>query len=179
MSTEQVLRKEIDHRSDIYSLGVMLFELITGQTPFQARSLVAAANKHVTEKPPDPRTLRPDLPDWLAALILRCLEKEPAARHQSVREILNEISVHESDLSDTLTGEGARNNVALAAPREAAPKAGAAAAVAAPIGVPPEDQPPAKVDRVVLIAEIDPDQAKVVRAKLESLGLVVAQAPAR
>lgn len=166
MSTEQVLRKEIDHRSDIYSLAVLLFELVTGQTPFQARSLVAAANKHVTETPPDPRTIRPDLPEWVARLILKCLEKDPIARFQSVREMLDEIAVHEADVSDTLGG-GA--SAAVAPAPEAAP--------AGSIGVPPEDRPPAKERPQVLLGEIDPETARVIRGKLEALGIDVEQVP--
>ena len=171
MSTEQVLRKEVDHRSDIYSLGVVLFELVTGQTPFQARSLVAAANKHVTEQPPDPRTLRPDLPEWVAKLILRCMEKDPAARHQTIRAMLEEITRHEADVSDTLAG----GPVAPSTFETTVPP-GAALAPAV-IGVPAELLPPRKERPIVLLGEVDPETAKLVRAKLESLGVDVEQVP--
>lgn len=176
MSTEQVLRKEVDHRSDVYSLGVLFFEMLTGQTPFQARSVVAAANKHVTEKPPDPRTLRPDLPEWTSRFILRCLEKDPAARFQTLRDMLGEIARNIGDVSDTAvaaeTGRMAASPSAVMPPPPkgqpaVAPGAAAPAAVA----------PPVKTKPSVLIGEADPETAKVVRAKLESLGLDVEQVP--
>jgi serine/threonine-protein kinase len=158
MSTEQVLRKEVDHRSDVYSLGVLLFEMLTGQPPFQARSLVAAANKHVTERPPDPRTLRPDLPEWVSRFVLKCLEKEPGLRFQNLREMLGEIARHESDVADTISPEAVRVPVA-------------------PVVVPPVAAPPAKKRMQVLLGEADPETARVVRGKLESLGLEVEHVP--
>ena len=172
MSTEQVLRKEIDHRSDVYSLGVLLFEMLTGQTPFQARSLVAAANKHVTEKPPDPRTLRPDLPEWTSKLILKCLEKDPAGRFQSIREMLDEIARQVGDGSDTAVATAGvpRGGAVLSRP-------GPHATPVAPAAPAAEAAPPVKTRPAVLLGESDPEIAKVVRQKLESLGLDVEQVP--
>ncbi len=172
MSTEQVLRKEIDHRSDVYSLGVLLFEMLTGQTPFQARSLVAAANKHVTETPPDPRTLRPDLPAWTSALILKCLEKDPAARPQTVREMIEEIDRNTSSAADS----GAQTARADAGATRAAAATAAPASPAAP-AVPIIPEPAPKTRPSVLLGEPDPEVARSVRAKLESLGLDVEQVP--
>jgi len=81
MSPEQALGKPTDGRSDVYSLGVLLFELTTGRLPFPAKSLSEAILYHVQTPPPLPRSIRPDLPEELEQIILRTLEKEPAKRY--------------------------------------------------------------------------------------------------
>jgi len=92
MSPEQVLGQDVDHRTDLYSLGAMLFELATGGVPF-ASGEVAYHHRH--SPPPDPRELRPDLPADLSALILRLLEKDPAARFQSAAQVLDALTAIE------------------------------------------------------------------------------------
>jgi tetratricopeptide (TPR) repeat protein len=88
MSPEQTLGKNIDHRTDIYSLGVTIFELATGTLPFTEGNL---PYHHVHTPPPDPREFTPELPALLADLVLRCLEKDPANRFQSTLEIIAEL----------------------------------------------------------------------------------------
>lgn len=89
MSPEQTLGNPIDHRTDLYSLGVCLFEMTTGELPFKKGNL---GYHHVHTKPPDPSTLVAGLPAALTALILKCLEKEPAKRPQSVEEVQERLS---------------------------------------------------------------------------------------
>jgi serine/threonine-protein kinase len=85
MSPEQTLGKNIDHRTDIYSLGVALFEMAAGVVPFKEGNI---PYHHVHTPAPNVREVSPDLPEALAAIIHKCLEKDPARRYQSAREIL-------------------------------------------------------------------------------------------
>lgn len=78
----------VDARSDLYTMGVLLFELLTGRLPFEAKNLYEIVLKHVTEPAPDPRTIRPELRPELAELVSRCLKKEPNERFQTAEELL-------------------------------------------------------------------------------------------
>ena len=91
MSPEQVESKDVDHRSDLYSLGLILFEIFTSELPFRGDSALQIMFQRMTAEPKDPRTLRPDLPDYLANIILKCLERDPARRYQSARDILTDL----------------------------------------------------------------------------------------
>jgi tetratricopeptide (TPR) repeat protein len=93
MSPEQVLGGDVDHRTDLYSLGVTLFELATGSVPFDSGE-VAYHHRHTPV--PDPRELRVDLPRGLALLILKLLNKLPDDRFQSARQVLDLVTQIES-----------------------------------------------------------------------------------
>ena len=90
MAPEQLSGKPVDARSDIYSLGIMLFELLTGRKPFLAESFGETVVKHLTEAPPHPNQFaKIPLPTAIDALILKCLQKHPAERPQSMLELRN------------------------------------------------------------------------------------------
>lgn len=89
MSPEQVEGLPLDHRSDVYSLGIIMYELLTGETPFQADTPFQLLMKHVKEKPVPPRKFRPNLaiPEAVEKIVLKALEKEPGKRFQSISEL--------------------------------------------------------------------------------------------
>jgi serine/threonine-protein kinase len=89
MSPEQTLGKNVDHRTDIYSLGVSVFELATGTLPFREGNL---PYHHVHTPPPDPREFNAELPALIVDIIARCLEKDPANRYQSALDIAKELT---------------------------------------------------------------------------------------
>jgi serine/threonine-protein kinase len=91
MSPEQFDTHGVDERSDLYSLGVVLFEVVTGRLPFTGQTPIAVAIGHKTEPPPLPRSLRPGIPAWLEHVIMRCLEKDPARRFATAAELAAEL----------------------------------------------------------------------------------------
>lgn len=83
MSPEQALGKATDPRSDVYSLGILLFELATSRLPFVVHNLMEAIECHTRQAPPSPRSIRPEIPAVLEAIILKAIEKDPARRYES------------------------------------------------------------------------------------------------
>jgi serine/threonine protein kinase len=91
MSPEQVGEKEVDQRSDIYSLGAVLFEMLTGERPFKGDTSLSVAMKHKSEAPPNPKWLNDQIPDRLSRLVLMCLEKDKERRYQSAEDLLSAL----------------------------------------------------------------------------------------
>lgn len=119
MAPEQVAGKPVDYRTDIYSLGLMLYEMFTGSETFHADTAVAVAVKQMQEAPRPPHEIDPNIPVFVERAILKCLEKDPAKRFQSVGEL-------ETALRATrVTGATPASAVAAATPVPAA-AAGAA-----------------------------------------------------
>jgi serine/threonine protein kinase len=91
MSPEQVEAKDIDRRTDIYSLGIVLYEMTTGRLPFEADTPFAVGVKQKSEEPRNPRELNAQIPDGLDNLILKCLEKDRENRFKNAREVRSEL----------------------------------------------------------------------------------------
>jgi hypothetical protein len=114
MSPEQLTNiKETDPRSDIWSLGVILFELLTGARPFATESLIELLSKIATVPPPRPSELRPDLAPDLEAIVMKCLEKPRERRFQSVRDLMGALlPFMPADRVSTVTPMGTRASLA-------------------------------------------------------------------
>jgi len=112
MSPEQIAGRVLDHRTDIFSLGVMLHEMATGQRPFVGRSAAELISAVLNDTPPLVTDVRSDLPSDLARIIRRCLEKDPRHRVQTARDVGNEFR----DLAKSLSRkEGASSSTPRAA----------------------------------------------------------------
>ena len=91
MSPEQLSGKAVDHRSDIFSLGIVLYEMVAGRRPFQGETGIELASSILKDSPSSVTEIRGDLPRHLGRIIQHCLEKDPERRYQSVKDVRNEL----------------------------------------------------------------------------------------
>ncbi|WP_028312371.1 serine/threonine protein kinase [Derxia gummosa] len=128
ISPEQVLRQRTDPRSDLFSLGVLLYHLATGQRPFGFPSTVSGLRKRLWQLPVPPRKLRPEIAPWLQEVILRCLEVDPEERYGSAAQLAFDLAhpdeVQLTDRADRTKGngwlDGFRKRLRAMTPEEAA-----------------------------------------------------------
>jgi len=91
MSPEQVSSSPVDQRSDIFSVGTMLYRMLSGQVPFTGNNTHAITYKIVNEAPPKPSSLNPEIPDMLDSIVLKCLSKNPDHRYQNAFELADDL----------------------------------------------------------------------------------------
>jgi TonB family protein len=91
MSPEQVQGGEVDFRSDLYSLGILIYKLMTGTAPYKGETGISIAFKHVNEPVPSLKSALPGVPDWMDAVVSRLLAKDPADRYQSAEELIKAL----------------------------------------------------------------------------------------
>jgi eukaryotic-like serine/threonine-protein kinase len=142
LSPEQAQGVNVDERSDLYSVGVVLYEMVTGRVPFEGDSAVSIALKQVAEAPTPPSAINPDTPPELEALILRALAKDPAQRFQDADEFITALDRVRGHLAAGISQTGERTTafapIAATAPTAlAAPAAAEAYATGVHTGVYP------------------------------------------
>ena len=114
MAPEQVEGGPIDARTDIYALGAMLYELCTRERPWQGETVYAIAAARLVRPPPDPRALRPSIPQSAAEIVMRCMARAPADRYQNVGELMRAV---EAAVADDM-GAAPRSAVPIARSQE-------------------------------------------------------------
>ena len=144
---------DVDGRADIYSLGIMTYEMCTGRRPFEHRNRLILIEMHRTHAPKPPRAFAPNLPPAIEAVILKCLEKDPARRFAHAREILDALEPKKAPAP---------------APAVAAPLAAATPPVAARPPIAPRPK-----NRKVLVADDDDGVRDLLARLLRARGLTV------
>jgi eukaryotic-like serine/threonine-protein kinase len=108
VSPEQIRGKPVDERSDIYSLGISFYKIITGKRAFEELDVTSLLNLHLYEDVPDPRAGLPDLPDELYKFLMRSTKKNPEDRYQNIDEIVHDVRPLAEKLGIPITGSGSQ-----------------------------------------------------------------------
>src|SRR5207247_5892895 len=111
MAPEQIKGKRGDQRTDIYSLGAILYETLTGQVPFQGPNVYAVMNARLVGDPPAPRSLNPEIPPQVEEIVLHAMERDPFKRYHSAAEMKAEL-----DAPDTVQVTGRHQRLRRAVP---------------------------------------------------------------
>ncbi|MBE3109784.1 MAG: protein kinase [Acidobacteria bacterium] len=101
MAPEQAEARDVDHRADIYALGAIMFEMVTGRVPFEGETPLSIVLKHRSEPPVDPQTINAQLSEGMSRVILKCLEKSRERRYQSAAAVLEDLANVEKGLPAT------------------------------------------------------------------------------
>ncbi|CAN5752011.1 hypothetical protein BH20ACT12_BH20ACT12_02010 [soil metagenome] len=119
ISPEQAMGEPVGPASDLYSLGVVLYEMLTGELPYTADNSIAVCMKHVTEPLRPPRELNPAIPEEMNALVVKLLAKDPAERYGSAGELLADLEPQREDLPPVFGAAGATTLALRKGPRTA------------------------------------------------------------
>lgn len=189
MSPEQGLGEKVDARSDIYALGVMLFEMLTGQVPFEGENPMVVMLRHVHDAPPDPAALRPGISSAVSSVVLRALAKNPDERYQTAGELAQALEQALSSAAlpppETMPLTASTRPIAGSAatmpspvsgapqPETAVPVPGQIAPPTAPAGPPVVSAPPTQVAAIPAFGEIkiELNALSAWLAKREALGV--------
>jgi eukaryotic-like serine/threonine-protein kinase len=170
LSPEQARGGEVDPRSDLYSLGIVLYELLTGKTPFEGETPVEIAMKHLSNTPEPPSKLRPDVPPELDMVVMRALAKNPNDRYQSADEMEGDLDRVARGARVSAATVDTATQVLRAAPVVAAADATAATMIAPSPAASSAPPPPSVLEE----EEFDDGQDRPIWPWLVAVGFVIA-----